>query len=247
MAGPSPFCFERHICIRSQLQGMILISMRVSMTRMRIASSERRALILEAARKVFAENGYDGAKTQRIAAEAKISEALVYRHYASKLVLYRAVLRQLIREQDANFRMAQLPEPSTAGLIKSLHNYIEISLSDTSGRMHEGLRMMIASLAGEGGYASLVYRRAQRKMQASIQAAFDAARASGDISGRELAPQNLALFHEHIGTMLNMVRALPNSSELYDNSHDRLVRDAVWFCCRGMGISDAAIREHFGD
>jgi AcrR family transcriptional regulator len=217
------------------------------MTRKRIPSTERRSLILEAARKVFAESGYEGAKTQRIAAEAKISEALVYRHYESKLVLYRAVLRQLIREQDANYRMMQLPEASTAGLINSLRNYIEISLSETDGRMHEGLRMLIASLAGEGGYASLVYRRAQRKMQASIKAAFDAARAAGDISGRELAPQNLALFHEHIGTMLNMVRALPNSSDLYDNSNERLVRDAVWFCCRGMGISDAAIRLHFGE
>jgi AcrR family transcriptional regulator len=215
------------------------------MQRKRIPSAERRQLILEAARKVFAEAGYEGAKTQRIAAEAKISEALVYRHYASKLVLYRAVLRQLIREQDANYRAMFLPEPSTAGLVESIGNYIEISLSDTGERMHEGLRMMLASLAGEGGYASLVYRRAQRKMRHQVQAALDAARASGDITGRPLSSRNLAMFQEHLGTMLNMVNALPNKAELYDS--DELVRDAIWFCCRGIGLTDEAIRKHLGE
>jgi AcrR family transcriptional regulator len=212
------------------------------MTRKRIPSADRRALILEAARKVFAEAGYEGAKTQRIAAEAKISEALVYRHYSSKLVLYRAVLRQLIREQDANYRAMYLPEPTTAGLIHSIRNYVEISLSETGGRMHEGLRMLLASLAGEGDYASLVYRRAQRKMQHQIQAALHAARAAGDMEGRALSSQNLAMFQEHLGTMLNMVGALPNKVELYDN--DALVQDAIWFCCRGIGLTDNAIRTH---
>lgn len=212
------------------------------MTRKRLTSPERRGLILEAARKVFAESGYEGAKTQRIAAEAKVSEALVYRHYPSKLALYRAVLRLLIREQDANLQTMFLPGPTTQGLVDSIRNYIEISLSQTEGRMHEGLRMLLASLAGEGGYASLVYRRAQRIMQHRILAAVEAARASGDMTGRALHPKNLAIFQEHLGTMLNMVRALPNHSELYDEADDGLVQDAIWFCCRGIGLTDEAIR-----
>jgi AcrR family transcriptional regulator len=214
------------------------------MSRKRIPSAERRTLILEAARKVFAEAGYEGAKTQRIAAEAKVSEALVYRHYPSKLALYRGVLRQMIREQDANYRQMPLPEPSTASLIKSIRNYIEITMSGTQGRMHEGLRMLLASLAGEGGYASLVYRRAQRKMHHQILVAMEAARASGDIVGPPLRPKNLAMFHEHLGTMLNMVCALSNASEIYDC--ETLERDAIWFCCRGIGLTDRAISQHLG-
>jgi AcrR family transcriptional regulator len=217
------------------------------MVRKKIPSTERKALILEAARKVFAEAGYEGAKTQRIAAEARISEALVYRHYSSKLVLYRAVLRQMIREQDANYRAMYLPEPSTRGIIESIRNYVEISLSDTENRMHEGLRMLLASLAGEGGYASLIYRRAQRKMQDRIAVAMQAARDAGDIQGRELSPKNLAMFQEHLGTMLNMVRALPNHAQLYDEENDGLVRDAVWFCCRGIGLTNEAIQRIYGD
>ncbi len=214
------------------------------MPRKRVPASERKALILEAARKVFAESGYEGAKTQRIAAVAKISEALVYRHYPSKEALYRAVLRQLIREQDASYEKMYLPEATTAGLIKSIRNYVELSLSDTGGRMQEGLRMLLASLAGEGGYASLVYRRAQRKMQHQIEAAINAARAAGDLHERGISIRNLALFQEHIGTMLTMLSALPNRDELYDR--DSVLQDAILFCCRGVGLTEEAIGRHLG-
>lgn len=217
------------------------------MTSKRIPAPERRSLILEAARKVFAESGYEGAKTQRIAAQAKVSEALVYRHFPSKLALYRAVLRQLVRDQDANFQAMFLPEPSTAGLVLSISNYIAICVREQDSRVHEGLRMLVASLAGEGGYASLAYRRSQRKIEERLVAAIAAARAAGDIAGRPIAPKNFAMFQEHLGTMLNMVGALPNHSEIYDKGDDRLLRDAVWFCCRGIGLTDEAIRHHYDE
>ena len=53
------------------------------MTRKRISGTERRTLILAAARRIFSQYGYEGAKTLQIAREAKVSEALVYRHFPS--------------------------------------------------------------------------------------------------------------------------------------------------------------------
>ena len=87
------------------------------MSKKRMSSAERHGLILQAARTVFSGTGCDGAKTQRIAAEAKRFEALVYRHIPSKLALCRAVLRQPDREQGANDRTMFLPEPGRAGVI----------------------------------------------------------------------------------------------------------------------------------
>jgi hypothetical protein len=90
--------------------------------------------------------------------------------------------------------------------------------------------------------AGLTYRRAQRKMLHQIQSAHQAAIASGDIVGRPLAIRNVAMFQEHLGTMLTMVSALPNSSEIYDRG--ALVRDATLFCCRGIGLTEDAIRKY---
>jgi AcrR family transcriptional regulator len=57
-------------------------------TRRRLSASERRAVIVEAASRTFAERGYLGASMERIAAAAGVSAPLIYEHFASKKELY---------------------------------------------------------------------------------------------------------------------------------------------------------------
>jgi AcrR family transcriptional regulator len=52
--------------------------------RKRLSAPERRATILTAAREVFLEEGFSGARTRAIAERAEITEAVLYRHFASK-------------------------------------------------------------------------------------------------------------------------------------------------------------------
>ncbi len=54
------------------------------------------ALILEAAEKIFAVNGYKGAATADIAREAGIPKANLYYYFKTKSNLYREVLRQFL-------------------------------------------------------------------------------------------------------------------------------------------------------
>ena len=49
--------------------------------------------ILHAALELFAENGYAGTSTSRIAQRAGVSEALIFRHYASKAGLLEAIVQ----------------------------------------------------------------------------------------------------------------------------------------------------------
>jgi AcrR family transcriptional regulator len=57
-------------------------------TRRRLSADERRAVIVEAASRTFAERGYMGASMERIAAAAGVSAPLIYEHFASKKDLY---------------------------------------------------------------------------------------------------------------------------------------------------------------
>lgn len=215
------------------------------MRRKRIPSEERRALILTAARRVFSRHGYDGAKTLQIAREAGVSEALVYRHYPSKLALYRAVLRQIFREQDDNWKTLGVPDASTGGLFRSIRNYLFAVVENPHGEMQEGYMMTLASLAADGSFASLLYRRAERRTLRHIAEAHAAARVSGDIVGEPLSVANTFMFIEHVGTMLNAVCRLPAGSRPYDAQGLELAREAVWFCCRGVGMTDASIAVQF--
>lgn len=58
----------------------------------RMRAEERREQLLESAARCFAEYGYRGTTTARIAAEAGISEPVIYRHFANKQELFIALI-----------------------------------------------------------------------------------------------------------------------------------------------------------
>jgi AcrR family transcriptional regulator len=65
--------------------------------RRRLAPAQRRALIMEAAARLFAERGYPGASMIDIAAAAGIAPSVIYDHFPSKKVLHLALLSQHAR------------------------------------------------------------------------------------------------------------------------------------------------------
>jgi AcrR family transcriptional regulator len=60
--------------------------------RRRLPAGERRALILEVSRGLFARNGFHATGTTEIAAAAGCSEPIIYKHFASKQALFAAVV-----------------------------------------------------------------------------------------------------------------------------------------------------------
>ena len=57
-----------------------------------VAAEETRASLLEAAAKVFARRGYDGASISEITSEAGLTSGAIYAHYESKAELFVATL-----------------------------------------------------------------------------------------------------------------------------------------------------------
>ncbi len=60
----------------------------------RLPASERRAVVLDTACRVFARCSYRGATTAEIAREAGVTEPILYRHFDSKQALYLACLEE---------------------------------------------------------------------------------------------------------------------------------------------------------
>jgi len=218
------------------------------MSSKRMQGTERRAQIIAAARRVFSRSGYHGAKTLRIAREAGVSEALVYRHFPSKLSLYRAVLRQVFNEQDRQWQELGIHQTGATGLIRAIHTYLRACVEDGGDPERlDSHRMTLASLSGDGSFASLVYRRSLRKSRAALQRAFDAAAGDGDIDGRLLHVPAATMFIEHVGTMIGAIGMLPPGAQPYGLAGGDLATQAAWFCCRGIGMNDAVIARHLGE
>src|SRR5437763_8164957 len=67
----------------------------------RMAGEERRLQILRVAMSLFSQRGFRGTTTKEIALAAGVSEAMVFRHFATKEELYSAILDQKACLHDA--------------------------------------------------------------------------------------------------------------------------------------------------
>lgn len=215
------------------------------MKKKRLAAADRRESLLAAATQAFAVDGFGGARTQQIARAAGVSEALLFRHFPSKAALYDAVHARLVELQDANFELMALPSATTEGLVRMLWATFRSCVHGTSGsQVATGQRLMLLSLAGDGEHARLFLRRALRLGLRPLEEALEAAREAGDLTGEPIAARNAFAFIGHVATMIAAARLPERSVVPYAPSKERLVRDAVRFCGRGLGLTEAALRRH---
>jgi len=64
----------------------------MSTTPVRVPARDRRLQIMQAAKRLFARQGFDGTTTREIAARARVNEAIIFRHFPSKEDLYWAII-----------------------------------------------------------------------------------------------------------------------------------------------------------
>jgi len=58
----------------------------------RVPARDRRLQIMDAARELFARQGFEGTTTRQIAQVARVNEAIIFRHFPSKESLYWAII-----------------------------------------------------------------------------------------------------------------------------------------------------------
>jgi TetR/AcrR family transcriptional regulator len=98
-------------------------------------SGATRQAILEAAERIFGDEGLEGARTDAIAAAAGVNKALLYYYFRSKGGLYRAVLEGYL----ADFNRQALEVLSSPGSARSLLlRYINLHFDFIAAHPHHG-------------------------------------------------------------------------------------------------------------
>src|SRR5688572_6457610 len=68
------------------------MSTKVVSPRPRMTSEERRAAIVQAASRIFADKGFRGTTTRELAAAVGVTEPVLYEHFKTKRDLYSAII-----------------------------------------------------------------------------------------------------------------------------------------------------------
>ena len=178
------------------------------MSSLRMTSDLRRQLILSAAKRCFARNGFAGTTTKSVAAAAAISEGLLFKHFPSKAALYAEILAEEC-EADPDFANLLGQEPSTATLVELVKGMVGhfIAVSDGSDQEEaQRLRLMTTSHLDDGEFARLLYDKIGGLIGPVFKASIERAVATGDAVRIGSDPLNLFWFAHHTVLMAALTR-----------------------------------------
>jgi AcrR family transcriptional regulator len=210
-----------------------------------MTSDLRRQLILSAAKRCFARNGFAGTTTKSVAAAAAISEGLLFKHFPSKAALYAEILAE---ECHADPDMAHLldQEPSTATLVELVKGMVGYFVHISDGPDQEEaqrLRLMTTSYLDDGEFARLLHSKVSDLIGPVFAASIESAVAGGDAVRIGSEPLNLFWFAHHTVLMAALTRLPVVPCLSYGNAPD-LERQLCQFILRGIGLTEAAIDFH---
>ena len=210
-----------------------------------MTSDLRRQLILGAAKRCFARNGFAGTTTKSVAAAAAISEGLLFKHFPSKAALYAEILAEEC-EADPDLMHLLALEPSTATLVELIRGMVGhfVKIRDLPDEQEaQRIRLMVSSHLDDGEFARLLYAKVGDLIGPVFTASLGRAVSSGDASRIGSDPLNLFWFAHHTVVMAALTR-LPAIPCLAHGDAADLERQLCEFILRGIGLNEAVIASH---
>jgi AcrR family transcriptional regulator len=216
---------------------------------LKLSGEERRAAIIQAVRRVFAEKGFHGTTTRELAEEAGVSEALLFKHFPNKEALFSAMQLSCCNEREhGKFERLKALEPSASTLVLMVHFLVSRIVNGCASAGDEQAiqnRLMLRSLGEDGEFARLFLRRLTSDWIPKIEECIKVAVAAGDAVDGPVRPHLRGWFAHHLAVIL-MIHLLPAKPVVdYGVSREKLAEQAVWFSLRGMGLKEEAIQRYY--
>jgi AcrR family transcriptional regulator len=203
--------------------------------RRRLAEADRDRLLREAAHRVFLRDGYTAARMDDVAQAAGMSKRTLYQHYASKALLFEAVMRDSLCPLGID--PAAEAEPDLATALRAM--LVSVTRHLFEPQQVAIFRLIIAEVrrapeladafhrAGPGRGASSIERRLAAEMDAGRLRLPDAQKGARMLFG-------MAIGAAHMFLLLGL-NGPPSEAEI-----DRLAADAVEIFLRGALVEPGA-------
>lgn len=205
----------------------------------------RRELILNAAKRCFALNGFAGTTTKSVAAAASISEGLLFKHFPTKSALYAEILADECEADPGLTKLRGLP-PSTETLVILIRGMVDHFLALPRAPDQEDaqrMRLMVISHLNDGDFARVVFDKVGEVIGPPFINSLEQAIAAGDASRVGMEPLNLFWFAHHTAMMAALTQLPAEPSLAIGNAAGR-ERQLCEFILRGIGLREDIIAAH---
>jgi AcrR family transcriptional regulator len=215
----------------------------------KLTCDERRAAIVAAVRRVFAEKGFHGTTTRELARAAGVSEGLLFKHFPNKEALYAAMLVSCSQQLGpATFERLQALKPCGSTLVILVHILVsQALLARRVGDDDHAIqpRLMLHSILDDGEFARLRLRQFAECWIPKVEECLQAAIAAGEAIESAM-PMNVRSWLAHQLAIGVKIYLLPPEQVIdFQLSREQLAEHVVCFALRGMGLTDAAIKRHY--
>ncbi len=106
--------------------------------RVRMTGAERRQQLLDVARALFAEKGFDGASIEEIAHRANVSKPVVYEHFGGKEGIYAVVV-----DREMQSLLDRMVSTLHGGGPRELLEHAALALLGYVDEAHDGFRILV--------------------------------------------------------------------------------------------------------
>lgn len=215
------------------------------MTTLRMTHDLRRELILSAAKRCFAHNGFAGTTTKSVAAAASISEGLLFKHFPTKSDLYAEILAEECKADPALNQLLDLPASTETLVIlirEMVRHFLDIA-REPDDEEAQRLRLVTISYLNDGEFARLMHEKIAGIIGTTFVAAYAQAVKTGDARASSQSPMSLFWFAHHTA-MTTSLSLLPTVPSLTYDKAESLDLQLTEFILRGIGLNDDAIASH---
>jgi AcrR family transcriptional regulator len=129
-------------------------------TRHRMTAAERRDQLIDIARSLFAERGFDGTSVEEISSHAEVSKPVVYEHFGGKEGLYAVVVDREVRQL-----LDMMRDALTGGHPRELLEQAALALLDYIDSSSDGFRILVRDSpvgSSAGSFVSIISDTARR-------------------------------------------------------------------------------------
>ena len=165
---------------------------------------------------LFATKGFDALTTKEIADAAGISEALLYRHFESKQLLFAAVQDTCVAQAAEEVRRLESLPDNTATLVLAIYTLaakIQNCPRAQESKGNEIPRLLMRSLLDDGEFARGFLAETSSAWVTKIEGCIRAAIAAGDLQETFEAGCLGAWFAHHLSAAINFY-ALPGRGKV---------------------------------
>ena len=206
------------------------------MTKKRLSQEERRNQIIEVAIALFAGKGFKGATTRAIAKAAGVSEAIIFRHFATKEDLYDAIIAYTLDKRRMLWEQEESPQDSQdlEALLKNFaHAYIQRNRQDPTF-----IRLMMYSALEDHKFRERFFEINRSPLMKAIRLAIERGIAEGKYRPVDPHLTTRSFFWSLMQYCINRFVASNRSGD--ENSDAEMVNNLVGIFI--LGITEPAVQ-----